>query len=68
MTPEEGLRKQIEIYRTMTPQQRLQIAFELYETARTLVRAGVRHQHPELDERQVEQEVLQRFRHAAGIP
>ena len=58
MTPEEGLRKQIEIYRGMTGQQRLQIAFDLYEMTRVLVRAGVRHQHPDWDEQQVEQEML----------
>ena len=37
MTPEEGLQKQIEIYRRMTDQQRLQISFELYELAEKLV-------------------------------
>jgi hypothetical protein len=68
MTPEEGLRKQIELYRQMTPQQRLQISFELYELSRTLVRQGVRHQHPDWDSQQVEQEVNRRFRLAAGIP
>ena len=43
MTPEEGMWKQIEIYRQMTPQQRLQISFDLYEFTRTLVRQGVKH-------------------------
>jgi hypothetical protein len=61
MTPGEGLQKQIEIYRRMTGQQRLQIGFELYELARGLVRAGVRHQHPDWDDGQVEQEVIRRF-------
>jgi hypothetical protein len=59
---------QIEAYRRMTPQQRLQIAFDLYELSRTLVRQGVRHQHPDWSDRQVEEEVLRRFRLAAGIP
>jgi hypothetical protein len=68
MTPEEGLRKQIEIYRGMTGQQRLQIGLRLYELARALVRGGVRHQHPDWDERQVEEEVTRRFRLGAGIP
>jgi hypothetical protein len=68
MTPQEGLRMQIEGYRRMTPQQRLQISFELYQLTRTLVRQGVKHQHPEWDEQQVEQEVLRRFRLGAGIP
>lgn len=68
MTPDEGLQKQIEIYRCLTDQQRLQIGFELYELARTLVRAGVRHEHPEWEEQQVAQEVTRRFCLAAGIP
>ncbi len=67
MTPEEGLRQQIAIYRKMTGPQRLQIAFDLYDTARALVRAGVRHQHPEWTEPQVKQEVVRRFKLAAGI-
>jgi Rv0078B-related antitoxin len=68
MTPEEGLEKQIELYRAMTPQQRLQISFELYEMSRMLVKQGVRHQHPDWDNEQVEQEVARRCRLAAGIP
>jgi hypothetical protein len=68
MTPEEGMWKQIELYRRMTPQQRLQISFRLYHLTRTLVRQGVKHQHPDWDDQQVEQEVLRRFRLGAGIP
>ena len=68
MTPEEGVRLQIEGYRRMTPQQRLQISFELYELTRTLVRQGVKHQHPDWNEQQVKEEVLRRFRLGAGIP
>jgi hypothetical protein len=68
VTPQEGLQMQLEAYRRMTPQERLQIAFDLYETARALVRAGVRHQNPDWNEHQVEQEVVRRFRLAAGIP
>jgi hypothetical protein len=66
MTPAEGLRMQIEAYRRMTPQ-RLQISFRLYRLTRTLVRQGVKHQHPDWDEGQVEQEVLRRFRLGAGL-
>jgi hypothetical protein len=68
MTPDEGLRKQIELYRAMTPQRRLQISFELDDLARQLARAGARHQHPDWNEEQVEREVAWRFRLAAGIP
>jgi hypothetical protein len=68
MTPDEGLQKQIELYRAMTPQQRLQISFELDELSRQLVRSGVRHQNPDWSDEQVEREVKRRFRLAAGIP
>ncbi len=68
MTPEEGIQKQIEGYRRMTPQERLQISFRLYELTRTLVRQGVKHQHPDWNAQQVNEEVLRRFRLGAGIP
>ena len=68
MTPQEGMWKQIEIYRRMTPQQRLQIGFELFELARDMVRCGVRHQHPDWDDKHVAQEVSRRFRLAERIP
>ena len=68
MTPEQGAQMQVEAYRRMTPQERLQISFRLYELTRTLVRQGVKHQHPEWNAQQVEEEVSRRFRLGAGIP
>lgn len=67
MTPEEGLQKQIEIYRRMTGQQRLQIACELSDLTRDLVRSNVRNYHPDWTDQQVEQEVVRRFALAARI-
>ena len=67
MTPDEGLRKQIEAYQRMRPEQRVRVAFELYDMARALAKAGISHQHPEWDEEQVQQEVVRRFSLAAGI-
>ena len=68
VSPDEGLRMQIEAYQRMTPQERLQICFRLSALARTLSRQGIRHQHPDWSDEQVEQEVLRRFRLGAGIP
>jgi hypothetical protein len=68
MTPEEGLQKQIEIYRRMTGQQRLQIAFRLSALSRELIRSNVRNYHPDWTDQQVEHEVVRRFRLGAGIP
>jgi hypothetical protein len=67
MTPEEGMRKQTEVYRRMTGQQRLQVGFELNDWLRAFVRRGVKFEHPDWDERQVEQEVRRRFLLAAGV-
>ena len=68
MTPEEGLQKQIEAYRRMTPQERLQISFRLYELTKILARQGVKSQHPDWTEQQIQDEVLRRFCLGAGIP
>ena len=65
---ELGVQKQIEIYRGMSGQQRLQVGFDLYELARTLVQSGVHYGHPTWDEKQIQEEVKRRFRLAAGIP
>lgn len=68
MYPEDGLRMQIEAYRGMTPQERLAISFRLHELTKTLVRQGIKHQHPDWDAEQVEKEVVRRFALGAGIP
>ena len=51
--------KQIERYRQMTGEQRLKIALDLHEMSCNIARAGIRRQHPEADETEVE-----RFLHA----
>lgn len=53
------------IYRTMTGQRRLEIAEQLFWTARSLKTAGVRHQHPDWSEEKVITEVNRVFLHAA---
>jgi hypothetical protein len=68
MFPEDGLQMQIEAYRRMTPQERLAVSFRLYELTKTLVRQGIKHQHPQWDRARVEEEVLRRFALGAGIP
>jgi len=54
-----ALEKQIERYRQMTGEQRLKIALDLHEMSCNIARAGIRRQHPEADEAEVE-----RFLHA----
>ena len=57
--------EQLAIYRTMTGQRRLEIAEQLFWTARALKTAGVRHQHPDWPEEKVMAEVNRIFLHAA---
>jgi hypothetical protein len=68
MTPDEGLQKQIEFYRRLTPQQRLQIGFELYDLAEDMVRCSVRQQHPDWSGEEVAIEVKRRFALAERVP
>lgn len=56
--------QQIEILRTMTGEQRLRMAEQLYWTARRLKMAGLRAQHPDWTEARLSAEVLNIFLHA----
>ena len=56
--------EQIEIIRRMTPARRLQLAEQLYWSARRLKAAGLRAQHPDWSEEHVEAEVRSIFTHA----
>ncbi|MEW6302136.1 MAG: hypothetical protein AB1705_01610 [Verrucomicrobiota bacterium] len=56
--------EQIEIYRKMSGAKRLQIAEDLYWTARKWKAAGVKAQHPDWTEEQVQDEVRRIFLHA----
>ena len=65
MLPDEGPSpKQIEIYQRMTPGERWEAAQGLYRTARAIKTSGVRSQHPEWTQLQVEAEVRRLFLHA----
>jgi hypothetical protein len=54
MTAEAATNKQIERYRQMTGEQRLAIALELHEMSCNIAREGIRRQHPDADEIEVE--------------
>jgi hypothetical protein len=56
--------KQIEIFRRMSGQRRLQLAENLYWFARKVKGAGVRTHHPDWSEEQVNSEVRRIFLHA----
>jgi hypothetical protein len=56
--------EQIQIFRAMTGEQRLRLAEQLYWSARKLKLAGLRAQHPEWTEEQLNAEVRRIFLHA----
>lgn len=61
MTPQGALQQQIERYRAMTGEQRLRIALDLHQFACNVTREGIRHQHPEATDDDVEQLLRRRI-------
>ena len=60
----EGSARQIEIYRRMSPAQRIETAMRLYSMAREIKAAALRSLHPDWDEKRVEQDVREAFLYA----
>lgn len=54
-----------EILAKKTPQERLQIAFGMWESAREMIRGTLRAEHPEWTEQQISQETAHRLSHGA---
>ena len=61
---EQASAKQIEILRAMPGEKRLRLAEQLYWSARKLKAQGVRAQHPDWTEEQVQAEVRRIFLYA----
>ena len=61
MTPEAALDLQIDRYRQMTGEQRLAIALQLHELACNVAREGIRRQHPDAGEPEVERLLRRRL-------
>jgi len=61
MNPEAALEKQIELYRSMTVEQRLAIALDLHEFSCNVAREGIRRQHPNADAAEVERLLRRRL-------
>ena len=61
MTPQAALNQQIDLYRGMSGEQRLSIALGLHELACEVTREGIRHQHPELDQAEVNRLLRERL-------
>jgi len=54
----EVLRKEFEILRRLEPHERAMMAFEMSDNLRRIVEAGVRHRHPDFDQKKIRLEVL----------
>ncbi|MFP4641918.1 MAG: hypothetical protein ACLFPU_07055 [Dehalococcoidia bacterium] len=65
MRPEEGMKKQIDIYSSMSGVERLQIAFELYDSAVAICRAGIKWRHPDWDDEEIDKQVISLLEDAA---
>ena len=65
MKPDEGARKQIEIYKRMSGKDRLKIAFELWEMAFSQVKASERALNPDLSEKEIEKLARRRMKNGA---
>ncbi len=61
MSPAEATERQIEQYRAMTGEQRLQIALDLHEFACNVAREGIRRQYPQATAEEVEQQLRHRI-------
>jgi hypothetical protein len=62
MNPQEALERQIARYREMTCGERIGIALRLHELASEMARTGIRAQHPDADEQEVERLLRERRR------
>lgn len=61
MTPDDALKKQIEMYRGMTGEQRLKIALDLHTLACSIARAGIRRRYPNATDDEVELHLRRRI-------
>lgn len=52
----------VEVIQNKTPAERLAIAFGMWDSARVIISAGIRHQHPDWSDAEVEHEIAARMR------
>jgi hypothetical protein len=67
MTPQAALDLQIERYREMSGEQRLAIALDLHELSCEIAREGIRAQHPDANEKDVERRLRDRLELVRGL-
>ena len=57
-------KRQIEIFKKMSPSKKIEVAMRLYASAKELKRAGIKMLHPNWSEKEVEQELYKVFLYA----
>jgi len=61
LKPSLNRERYLEVLRRMTPEQRLQKAWELTESTRELLRAGIRQRHPDTSEADLDRIYLEQL-------
>jgi hypothetical protein len=58
--------EQLNIYKKMSPEQKLRLSLDLYHSARLIKRAGLKHQHPDWSDTQIEKKLKEIFLYATN--
>lgn len=66
MTPEAALESQVQRYRQMTGEQRLEVSLRLHQLACDISRQGIRAQCPTASDEEVERKLRERIRLSYG--
>ena len=61
MKPEEGARKQIEIYKRMSGKERIRISFEMWDIAFAMAKAFEKSLNPDLSKKEIEKHARKRM-------
>ncbi len=61
MISDEAQAMRTEIYRSMSPEQKLRISLELYEFARAVAEASIKKYHPDITPEDLKMELIKRF-------
>ena len=67
MNPQQAIEKQMEAYRRMSGEQRLQIGLGLYDSALDVAREAIRRQFPDADEAAIETRLHARIKAGYAI-
>lgn len=61
MKSDDAEAKRTEIYRSMPPERKLRIAYELYLFARRVVESSIREYHPHIGPEEIKKKMHERF-------